>query len=320
MSLDGNQQALIAELMDGISAQAAAALSKLLNVQVSINLSNIGEAQIHGATANVSQATVLASSALAEAGLHNLNILASVEHAKAIANLMTGSDTELDETGLEAVKTAIAESIGAAINKTAELKANAALQIQGFEIRVLNPADPGSLALDGDDSERIALEFTIQSESGLQAVVIAEISMELTNALLASFGADAGPAKKASRTIGASATVGDVLGTDFAQIMDSHDPNDVDESKNLNLLMDIRLGLIVELGRAEMHLRDILKLTKGSIIELDRLSGESVDLFVNNKLIARGEVVVIDDNFGLRITQLAGSAQAAEVSALLGGE
>jgi flagellar motor switch protein FliN len=67
------------------------------------------------------------------------------------------------------------------------------------------------------------------------------------------------------------------------------------------------MGMIVELGRAEMPLKDILKLTKGSIIELDRLSGEPVDLFVNNKLIARGEVVVIDDNFGLRITQLAGT-------------
>jgi flagellar motor switch protein FliN/FliY len=58
-----------------------------------------------------------------------------------------------------------------------------------------------------------------------------------------------------------------------------------------------------------MQLRDILKLTKGSVIELDRLSGEPVDLFVNNKIIARGEVVVIDDSFGLRITQLAGNIE-----------
>jgi flagellar motor switch protein FliN/FliY len=67
-----------------------------------------------------------------------------------------------------------------------------------------------------------------------------------------------------------------------------------------------------------MHLKDILKLTKGSIIELDRLSGEAVDLFVNNKLIARGEVVVIDDNFGLRITQLAGNNVSASDLGLVG--
>ena len=58
-----------------------------------------------------------------------------------------------------------------------------------------------------------------------------------------------------------------------------------------------------------MQLRDILKLTKGSVIELDRLAGEPVDLFVNNKIIARGEVVVIDDSFGLRITQFAGNIE-----------
>ena len=61
-----------------------------------------------------------------------------------------------------------------------------------------------------------------------------------------------------------------------------------------------------------MPLKDILKLTKGSVIELDRLSGEPVDLFVNNKLVARGEVVVIDDNFGLRITQLAGNITSGQ--------
>jgi flagellar motor switch protein FliN/FliY len=114
-------------------------------------------------------------------------------------------------------------------------------------------------------------------------------------------------------------TIGDVFGADFSEIVNSHNPEEVDEKKNLNLLMDIRLGLIVELGRSEMHLKEILKLTKGSIIELDRLSGEPVDLFANNKLIARGEVVVIDDNFGLRITQLAGLTIQAELN-ILGGD
>ena len=106
----------------------------------------------------------------------------------------------------------------------------------------------------------------------------------------------------------ANASVSEV---DFAQMSHTVNSDEIYEKKNLNLLMDIKLGLIVELGRAEMQLRDILKLTKGSVIELDRLSGEPVDLFVNNKIIARGEVVVIDDSFGLRITQLAGNMDLA---------
>lgn len=328
MSLDGNQQAQLAELVDAISVQAADALSKLLNVQVTINLSNIDEAQIHGATAEISQAMVLVNSPLGEESFGDINVLANIEDAKAIANLMTGSDGELDETGLEAFKTAVADSISNLVNKTPQLKSDSSFHPKEFKIRVLNPEDPNSLQLDGDDSERVALSCLIQSDSGLQITITMEITVELVNALLMTITpeTEAKPqvkaetkasSQKASRNIGASSTVGDVLGTDFAQIMDSHDPEDVDEEKSLNLLMDIRLGLIVELGRAEMHLKDILKLTKGSIIELDRLSGESVDLFVNNKLIARGEVVVIDDNFGLRITQLAGSAQNAEMNALM---
>ena len=103
-----------------------------------------------------------------------------------------------------------------------------------------------------------------------------------------------------------------ISGVEFAQANPSGTQMRGNDDRNLNLLMDIRMGLTVELGRSEMPLKDILKLAKGSVIELDRLSGEPVDLFVNNKLIARGEVVVIDDNFGLRITQLAGNLNLAQ--------
>ncbi|WP_019638069.1 flagellar motor switch phosphatase FliY [Paenibacillus fonticola] len=77
----------------------------------------------------------------------------------------------------------------------------------------------------------------------------------------------------------------------------------VDES-NLNLLMDIPLKVTVELGRTQKQIKDILELSQGSIIELDKLAGEPVDILVNNKLIAKGEVVVIDENFGVRVTDI----------------
>lgn len=77
----------------------------------------------------------------------------------------------------------------------------------------------------------------------------------------------------------------------------------VDEN-NLNLLMDIPLKVTVELGRTQKQIKDILELSQGSIIELDKLAGEPVDILVNNKLIAKGEVVVIDENFGVRVTDI----------------
>ena len=75
-------------------------------------------------------------------------------------------------------------------------------------------------------------------------------------------------------------------------------------NKNLDILMDIKLQLTVELGRTELPIKKVLELTRGSIIELEKIAGEPVELFANGKLVAHGEVVVIEDNFGLRITSI----------------
>ncbi|MEJ8546479.1 flagellar motor switch phosphatase FliY [Brevibacillus borstelensis] len=76
------------------------------------------------------------------------------------------------------------------------------------------------------------------------------------------------------------------------------------DEQNLNLLLDIPLQVTVELGRTKKLIKDILDLSAGSIIQLDKLAGEHVDILVNNKLIAKGEVVVIDENFGVRVTDI----------------
>lgn len=76
------------------------------------------------------------------------------------------------------------------------------------------------------------------------------------------------------------------------------------ESKNLDMLLDIPLQVTVELGRTKKTIKDILEMSAGSIVELDKLAGEPVDIFVNHKMIAKGEVVVIDENFGVRVTEI----------------
>ena len=73
---------------------------------------------------------------------------------------------------------------------------------------------------------------------------------------------------------------------------------------NLELVRDIQVTLTVELGRTDMIIQDILELTAGKVIELDRLAGEPLDILVNGKLLAKGEVVVVDENFGVRITSI----------------
>lgn len=85
---------------------------------------------------------------------------------------------------------------------------------------------------------------------------------------------------------------------------------------NLDLVKDIQVKLSVELGRSEMLIQDILELGPGKVIELDRLAGEPLDVLINGKLLARGEVVMVDDKFGIRITAIVdGRAREAALGA-----
>ena len=81
-------------------------------------------------------------------------------------------------------------------------------------------------------------------------------------------------------------------------------PAGMEHISGLDLIMDVPLRVTVELGRTRMQIRDVLDLGKGSVVELDKLVGEPVDMLVNGKLIAKGEVVVIDENFGIRVTDI----------------
>ena len=80
---------------------------------------------------------------------------------------------------------------------------------------------------------------------------------------------------------------------------------------NIGLILDVPLQVNVELGRTKKSIKEILDLTKGSIVELDKLAGETVDIMVNGKYLAKGEVVVIDENFGVRITEIVSPLERA---------
>jgi flagellar motor switch protein FliN/FliY len=81
------------------------------------------------------------------------------------------------------------------------------------------------------------------------------------------------------------------------------------EASNIGLIMDVYMEMTVELGRTRKLIKEILAMGEGTIIELDKLAGEPVDILVNHKLIAKGEVVVIDENFGVRVTEIVSPAE-----------
>jgi flagellar motor switch protein FliN len=86
----------------------------------------------------------------------------------------------------------------------------------------------------------------------------------------------------------------------------------ISENKELGFLLDIPLQVSVEIGRSRILIKDLLQMQEGSIIELDKLSGESLDLYVNSRLIARGEAVLVKDKYGIRLTDVVSPAERIE--------
>ena len=82
--------------------------------------------------------------------------------------------------------------------------------------------------------------------------------------------------------------------------------------RGLEMLHDVDMEVTVELGRTRMTVRDLLALTPGAVLELDRAAGSPADLLVNGRLIARGEVVVVDEDFGLRVTEIVDDSRPAD--------
>jgi len=80
------------------------------------------------------------------------------------------------------------------------------------------------------------------------------------------------------------------------------------DAKNLSVILDVKVDLTVRIGSCMLPMRDVVELTGGTVLQLDQLASEPVGLYVNDKLIARGEVVVVEENFGIKITQIVGES------------
>ena len=83
------------------------------------------------------------------------------------------------------------------------------------------------------------------------------------------------------------------------------------EAKQMNpeVLQNISVTLSIEVGRAMIKIRDLMRLTQGSVVELDRIAGEPLDLLINNTVVAQGEIVLVNDRYGVRVTRVAPAAE-----------
>jgi flagellar motor switch protein FliN/FliY len=96
----------------------------------------------------------------------------------------------------------------------------------------------------------------------------------------------------------------DVMAAPLDELEDTSSPISDDERRKLDTIMDIPVTISMEVGRSQISIRNLLQLNQGSVVELDRIAGESLDVLVNGTLIAHGEVVVVNDKFGIRLTDV----------------
>ena len=91
---------------------------------------------------------------------------------------------------------------------------------------------------------------------------------------------------------------------ELEELRDENAPITVDEKRKLDTILDIPVTISMEVGRAKISIRNLLQLNQGSVVELERVAGEPLDVLVNGTLIAHGEVVVVNDKFGIRLTDV----------------
>jgi flagellar motor switch protein FliN/FliY len=171
------------------------------------------------------------------------------------------------------------------------------------------------LLIEGEDPGTLIELFSLS--------LVKEI-VNLVGAVAAAAPAAAAPARAAARAGAANPPPGGGVQQTFGQTLSMQGPGFAQappnvqpvqfanlqagatstEQGNIGLLMDVFMEMTVELGRTKKLIREILGIGEGTIIELDKLAGEPVDILVNHKLIAKGEVVVIDENFGVRVTEI----------------
>ncbi|WP_070962821.1 flagellar motor switch protein FliN [Vibrio sonorensis] len=98
--------------------------------------------------------------------------------------------------------------------------------------------------------------------------------------------------------------VDEVMSAQLDELQDTSSPISEDERRKLDTILDIPVTISMEVGRSQISIRNLLQLNQGSVVELERLAGESLDVLVNGTLIAHGEVVVVNDKFGIRLTDV----------------
>jgi flagellar motor switch protein FliN/FliY len=260
-------------------------------------------------------------------GLSGLNLLIiKVDDAKIIASLMMGMNGVVDQAApiSELEVSAVAEAMNQMMGSAATSMSTMFQRPIGITPPKVDLLDLQNEDIDGgfaseDEVIKIGFQMNVEGfiDSGIMLLLTVPFAMDMLSALRGETSAAPAPAAPASRqSAGApepqagsrpsappAAAPKVVAQPHVFEPLESTFGGEA-RPDNLDLILDVPLELTVELGRTKKPIRDVLALGSGSIIELERLAGEPVDIYVNGQLVAHGEVVVIDENFAVRVTDI----------------
>lgn len=328
-SLTDIEKDMIGEVGNIILGAGATALSNILGRKVDISTPEVEVKTLKDLRSEIKGEKVSVMIHF-EGAVEGLNaLILDKKTAAEIADIMMGGmgkieSDELDELKLSAVGESMNQMMGSAATSLSDMiKKSVNITPPTVEVLDFDKLDVKFPPI-GDENEKVAkVNFTMSIEElepakfflampipfvkklhdmifGSTTATVQEKPAAPTKSSTTSTSQAFLPPRKEEKTAVAARPV---QFEDFGKTATTEErPQVIDE--RLQLLFDVPLNVTVELGRTKLTLKEVMELGVGSLIELDKLTGEPVDVYVNNKLIARGEVVVIDENFGVRITEI----------------
>ena len=313
------------EIINGITDQIASNLTNLVGKNVTIGVPLVETVDRDGLLASLQDEVVDVKLDYSEGISGNHSFIFPQQIATSIAGMMMGQDgVELNEAALSALEEACNTMAGNTATVFGDKIGSTVMTSPAQTQKALKAsikAPPGSFI-------KVSYPITIEGEAPAEFYEL--YGMPVVDSLIGNGGSGGGMDFMGDMMNGFQQSGGGQQQVNFgggmpnmgggmpnmggmnlqqANVQSVQFPNLMPQSSagdqgNIGLLMDVYMEMTVELGRTRRQIREILGMGEGTIIELDKLAGEPVDILVNHKLIAKGEVVVIDENFGVRVTEI----------------
>ncbi len=317
MPINPEHQKKIQTLGEIIAIEASNKLAFLLNKKAKVTFKQVTNTNVIEGKFIIKTNCFLLTSSFENEVLGSSNILFNNQLVQCVADLVMGGEgsadenVQPDEMNQGVFENSAASLVDAIITRLNSLKEDLQLKVKEHKQRQLSKNKSATLGIPKDLQDPVVIRFDVNIPGRVNVTIDVELGSDLVNhvtesliEVLDTFDLQEFETKVRTEYFGDEAPKEE---EEQAPVIEEHDVDkEINELRNFGFLTDINLDLIVELGRVQMAMKDVLKLGKGSAIELDRTTNQPVDLYVHNQLVAKGEIVAVDDCFGLKVTEILG--------------